>query len=1156
MARSVRPSRGRRGARLLGALGLGLGLCCGGLSATELDSGDAARAPARVATAPGDTARAESVCRRVGAAEVLLAQPVSGDTLMLPHRLIDADRFEVVQDTVIFRAGRDYLLDPVGGRLVWIGEGPESTSPIRARYRYLPLDLPTRWQGPGREIVAGEGEPEPGAAAGPEAVDRRRGLPAGARLEVGGSKTLSLEFGNRQDVTLNQSLDLTIRGQLAQDVQVSAVLTDRNLPLQPEGTTAELADLDKVLISVTSPWGQMHLGDLTVRHDEVGFLAHRRELEGLSARAEQRRVRGGGVVGRGTGQHAATEFFGEDGKQGPYRIVTSRPGQEALLIAGSERVWLDGRRLERGEEADYTVDYSRGEILFTTRNPITARSEIRVEYQVRRGVFERSYYALDSATGDSARSVSVAWVRERDDPGSSPTLELSDEERALLRAAGDSSTAALEGGVRFVGAGQGPYELVESDTLEAAIFVYLGVDSLGDYRGSYEVDFVQVSEREGDYRDSTLAGGEVIYVYAGRRQADFLPGRSLQLPESRDVVGLRAGGALGAGLTITGEGAVSWYDRNVLSPQDDDDNAGAAARVEGSWRPAVLWGGRADAVRLFARYRGVEERFEAPEAIDPAFYHRRWNAPAGLVNGRDRRGAAGLQIRPGGGADLLAEFERLEAPRGYTGRRWHVRALRSGPLHGRAEVWLGRSRLRGEPGRETRGEGRVGWLGRFALEGIVEFEDLKRGTGAQTRGEAFESYSIRAGSGRLLSWMQTTITTRLRRDFERGAAGRSETGRRRLFQVENEAAGGGGLVHLLYARNSARDGEGRLLSRSDLADWVVSHRAAERLFRGEWRGKLTVEESPLLTERLVYVGTEGGHYDSLGQYVGVGDYELYYAEGDSSRLETRLDTALRLGGRPLARLEPEALAGLDASFYARMQLRTPRSVSALLEDPGPIVTGDAPARSHQGTVRGELQWRGSARMPTPRWRTEERRSTQRSASGFTRRQRTLAHTLEASWNARERLRMQLDLLRDRERRSVLQEGAGGEVSFEQRVRWRAGLEGTWRFWDPFSARVGSEITRETFAPDDRRRIETKALVGAVADFRLRGRVELNVERRWSDDLDFGARGFTVERPGWRLTLNGSIRPREGVTTSLWLRVDSREGRRTVVTGRMEARAYF
>ena len=52
-----------------------------------------------------------------------------------------------------------------------------------------------------------------------------------------------------------------------------------------------------------------------------------------------------------------------------------------LIVSGSESVFVNGIRLERGENEDYIIDYNAGEIVFNATYPITSEMRITVEYQ-------------------------------------------------------------------------------------------------------------------------------------------------------------------------------------------------------------------------------------------------------------------------------------------------------------------------------------------------------------------------------------------------------------------------------------------------------------------------------------------------------------------------------------------------------------------------------------------------------------------------------------------------------------------------------------------------------------------------------------------------------------------------------------------------------
>ena len=50
-----------------------------------------------------------------------------------------------------------------------------------------------------------------------------------------------------------------------------------------------------------------------------------------------------------------------------------------IVISGSERVYVNGVLLKRGENNDYTIDYNAGEIVFTSLFTITSEMRISIE---------------------------------------------------------------------------------------------------------------------------------------------------------------------------------------------------------------------------------------------------------------------------------------------------------------------------------------------------------------------------------------------------------------------------------------------------------------------------------------------------------------------------------------------------------------------------------------------------------------------------------------------------------------------------------------------------------------------------------------------------------------------------------------------------------
>src|SRR5690606_13162357 len=81
------------------------------------------------------------------------------------------------------------------------------------------------------------------------------------------------------------------------------------------------------------------------------------------------------------GQYARSAFTGQEGNQGPYKLRGQNGELYVLVVSGSERVFVNGILLERGENNDYIIDYNAGEITFTSTFPITSEMRINIEYQ-------------------------------------------------------------------------------------------------------------------------------------------------------------------------------------------------------------------------------------------------------------------------------------------------------------------------------------------------------------------------------------------------------------------------------------------------------------------------------------------------------------------------------------------------------------------------------------------------------------------------------------------------------------------------------------------------------------------------------------------------------------------------------------------------------
>ncbi|MEX0602180.1 MAG: hypothetical protein WD295_02485, partial [Bacteroidota bacterium] len=281
------------------------------------------------------------------------------------------------------------------------------------------------------------------------------------------------------------------------------------------------------------------------------------------------------------GQFTTSVFQGAEGNQGPYRL-TGRNGERLIIvIAGSERVYVNGEPMIRGEVNDYTIDYAAAEITFSNRRLMTSASRISVDFEYADRQYRRnvaSAFGSAESAGGSFRLV-AGIQQEADDPDSPLDLELGPEEKERLRESGSDRLRASVPGIRFAGfdstrnIGLGQYIL--KDTVFGATPARVLVYSPGDPAALYSASFSLVTPMPRDsvgYRRVRLGHFEA----AGPGQGNYLPIRILPQPRLHRVANVVAGGDLGGGLDVVGEFAGSTLDKNRFSSIDDADRSGAA----------------------------------------------------------------------------------------------------------------------------------------------------------------------------------------------------------------------------------------------------------------------------------------------------------------------------------------------------------------------------------------------------------------------------------------------------------------------------------------------------------------------------------------------------------------------------------------------------
>ncbi|MFU8811773.1 MAG: hypothetical protein ACNA78_02330 [Balneolaceae bacterium] len=574
-------------------------------------------------------------------------QVATADTTFFIDFLVDESSLELsVQNSAL--DPDVWSFDASTGRLNLTGADQIQPLPfdLLIRYRRLIGEISPRFQLRERQ----EAEADTTADRSGEDVVRTRttadDLFGDVNLNQSGSLTRGFTIGNRQDLTLDSGLRLDLSGNLTDDITILATLTDRNTPIQPDGSTQNLREFDRVFIQLQAPVGTLELGDVDIQLDQSRFARINRRVQGASATA----VTSVGDFGAGfsvsRGEFRLQEIQGIEGVQGPYRLTGTGNEPFIIVLAGSETVYIDGQQVNRGAENEYIIDYSLGEITFTNNLVITDDIRITVEYQFLTQQFTRTLVtaeAMEDQLLGGRLSVGASFIRESDSDNPNTQLNLTPEEIERLRDV-TGSDELLVSGADSVGFQQNADFLlyarvdtvVNGETFE--IFRHIP----GDSRGVFRVRFTNFGEENGSYRRIGGTANGILFEWVGPGQGSYEPVIRLQAPQRKQMVALQSSLALTQNLRLNGEWAVSDFDRNLFSRD------GTSVTDQSAFGELVLEEARTAIGTLDAgvRQQYIGRRFEFFDRQREIEFDRKWNIVASDRDEEEFETEGFLNLRP------------------------------------------------------------------------------------------------------------------------------------------------------------------------------------------------------------------------------------------------------------------------------------------------------------------------------------------------------------------------------------------------------------------------------------------------------------------------------------------------------------------------------
>ncbi len=539
---------------------------------------------------------------------------------------------QVLMDTA------DYTIYPLQSLLIW--KRKPATDSITVRYRALPYALGSRYanksyaayQQSQMEFVMKPFEYRP--------VEAPQDFIDFGGLDYNGTFSRGLSFGNNQDVVLNSQFNLQLSGMVTKDIEVTAAITDNNIPFQPDGSTQKLQEFDKIFIQLKRLNQKVIVGDFDLYNPASAyFMRFSKKPQGgaysgifdLKKNGSLGTQVAGGVM---RGKFARNILQVGEGNQGPYKLSGANGETFIVILANTEEVFINGVKMMRGADHDYVIDYNTAEIRFTPKRLITKDLRVVVEFEYSNQNYSRFIVYGNAEWNWKKGNIAFNAYHEQDSKSQTIQQTLDDNKRTFLSQIGDSVQNAF-------------YPTIDSVGYDANRILYARRDTLGydsvlvfsnnSTEAIYAASFLLVGAGQGDYipiastangrvfawiRPDTI-NGQVIH-YGEYRPAQLLPA-----PQLVQMFSLAGNYKITENHVLGAEGALSNNDVNTLSQVDNKDNLGGAGKL--TYKGIVVTKKEKDngqSLTIDASYEFVQDRFKSIERFRAVEFNREWNTPA------------------------------------------------------------------------------------------------------------------------------------------------------------------------------------------------------------------------------------------------------------------------------------------------------------------------------------------------------------------------------------------------------------------------------------------------------------------------------------------------------------------------------------------------
>lgn len=630
-------------------------------------------------------------CLTAAAASGQRADNLCSTSFRVTTDTIHADTLSIIPGSEIVYIGDEladtsrFAIDYPSSCLIWRKPYPDDT--VTVKYRTFHFDFSNMYERRSAEVIQADDQyyTDPYTF---RPKTEEESIFGSSELNKTGSISRGVGFGNAQDLTVNSTLSLQLSGKINDRISILASVTDDNIPIQPEGNTATLQEFDQVYIQLFDDKSKLTAGDFFISRPAGYFTNYYKRGQG--ANFTTRQPLGGDAdkvvftetsAALSRGKFARNIITGQEGNQGPYRLRGNENELFIIVMAATERVFIDGREMQRGQENDYIIDYNTSEITFTAKQLINKDKRIAVEFQYTDANYARSMVQTSTGIETERFTFYVNFFSEQDAKNQPLQQELTDDDRMILDAAGNDPSMAVAPSFRQVAEfnnDQVLYHLTDSLGIDS-VFVRAVAD---DGRPVFQVSFSEVGQGQGDYvQEGFDATGRVFKWVAPDmsgpepvRKGNFAPIRRLVAPRKNQML------MVGGSLKITDrtlaevEAGFSNQDPNTFSERGNENNVshGFMAKVSHEQplsknpNPYALTGG--------IMLESIGANFQPIEPYRDVEFNRDWNLTEEMAARSQNIVTAAVGLHKAEKLDLDYSLNRFDAGDLYRGSKHRLAA--------------------------------------------------------------------------------------------------------------------------------------------------------------------------------------------------------------------------------------------------------------------------------------------------------------------------------------------------------------------------------------------------------------------------------------------------------------------------------------------------